>query len=148
MQGSAGGATGGAQPRRDLGGRSGDRDPVLVAGAREQYAPGDTAGMPWHSLFVDPVGNRVVLWQVECSADLGGASRPTLQVSEPPQQARSWSMAADHWVRVILPPVNEDTAQFALAPLRVDAPGTQSGSPESDPASDAPVMVLHWADVE
>jgi predicted enzyme related to lactoylglutathione lyase len=36
---------------------------ALAAGARERYAPVDAEGMPRHSLFEDPVGNRVVLWQ-------------------------------------------------------------------------------------
>jgi DNA-binding transcriptional MerR regulator len=36
---------------------------ALAAGAREQVPPTDAAGMPRHSRFEDPAGNRVVLWQ-------------------------------------------------------------------------------------
>ncbi len=38
---------------------------ALAAGAVEQFAPTDGHGMPRHSRFEDPVGNRVVLWQDE-----------------------------------------------------------------------------------
>lgn len=36
---------------------------AIAAGATEQYAPTDGENMPRHSLIVDPVGNRVVLWE-------------------------------------------------------------------------------------
>lgn len=36
---------------------------AVAAGATEQYAPTDGENMPRHSLIVDPVGNRVVLWE-------------------------------------------------------------------------------------
>lgn len=36
---------------------------ALGAGATELYAPTDGDNMPRHSLIVDPVGNRVVLWE-------------------------------------------------------------------------------------
>lgn len=36
---------------------------TITAGATEQYAPTDGENMPRHSLIVDPVGNRVVLWE-------------------------------------------------------------------------------------
>lgn len=35
---------------------------AIAAGAAEQYPPTDGEQMPRHSLIVDPVGNRVVLW--------------------------------------------------------------------------------------
>lgn len=38
---------------------------AITAGATEQYAPTDGENMPRHSLIVDPVGNRVVLWESE-----------------------------------------------------------------------------------
>jgi predicted enzyme related to lactoylglutathione lyase len=36
---------------------------ALAAGATEDYAPTESPGLPRHSGFVDPSGNRVVLWQ-------------------------------------------------------------------------------------
>lgn len=36
---------------------------AIDAGATELYAPTDGENMPRHSLIVDPVGNRVVLWE-------------------------------------------------------------------------------------
>ncbi len=36
---------------------------ALAAGAKEHDAPTDSPGMPRRSLFEDPSGNRVVLWQ-------------------------------------------------------------------------------------
>lgn len=36
---------------------------ALEAGATEHFAPVDVEGMPRHSRFEDPIGNRVVLWQ-------------------------------------------------------------------------------------
>lgn len=36
---------------------------ALAAGATEHFGPRDGEGMPRHSRFEDPVGNRVVLWQ-------------------------------------------------------------------------------------
>jgi len=36
---------------------------ALAAGAKELYPPTDGDAMPRHSLIVDPVGNRVVLWE-------------------------------------------------------------------------------------
>lgn len=36
---------------------------ALAAGAVEYYPPTDGENMPRHSLFADPVGNRVVLWE-------------------------------------------------------------------------------------
>lgn len=38
-------------------------DRAVAAGAREHFAPMDEAGMPRHSRFQDPSGNRIVLWQ-------------------------------------------------------------------------------------
>ncbi len=36
---------------------------AVRAGATEHFAPVDGDGMPRHSRFADPSGNRVVLWQ-------------------------------------------------------------------------------------
>ncbi len=36
---------------------------ALAAGAREHFAPADEPGLPRHSRFEDPSGNRIVLWQ-------------------------------------------------------------------------------------
>lgn len=36
---------------------------AIAAGATELYAPTDGENMPRHALIVDPVGNRVVLWE-------------------------------------------------------------------------------------
>jgi predicted enzyme related to lactoylglutathione lyase len=36
---------------------------ALTAGASECYPPTDGRNMPRHSLIIDPVGNRVVLWE-------------------------------------------------------------------------------------
>jgi predicted enzyme related to lactoylglutathione lyase len=36
---------------------------AVAAGAAEHYPPTDAPGMPRHSRFADPSGNRVVLWQ-------------------------------------------------------------------------------------
>lgn len=36
---------------------------AIDAGATGLYAPSDGENMPRHSLIVDPVGNRVVLWE-------------------------------------------------------------------------------------
>lgn len=36
---------------------------ALAAGATEHYPPRDSVGVPRHSRFEDPVGNRVVVWQ-------------------------------------------------------------------------------------
>ena len=36
---------------------------ALAGGAKEHYGPMNPDGMPLHSRFEDPVGNRVVLWQ-------------------------------------------------------------------------------------
>jgi PhnB protein len=36
---------------------------AVRAGAREHVAPTDTEGLPRHSRFEDPSGNRIVLWQ-------------------------------------------------------------------------------------
>ena len=36
---------------------------AVAAGAREHFPPVEEAGMPRHSRFQDPSGNRVVLWQ-------------------------------------------------------------------------------------
>ncbi len=36
---------------------------AIAAGATEQYPPTDGESMPRHSLIVDPIGNRVVLWE-------------------------------------------------------------------------------------
>ncbi|QDP97736.1 MerR family transcriptional regulator [Microlunatus elymi] len=38
---------------------------ALTAGATEQYPPTDGISEPRHSLIIDPVGNRVVLWESE-----------------------------------------------------------------------------------
>lgn len=36
---------------------------ALAAGATEHFGPTEADGMPRHSRFADPVGNRVILWQ-------------------------------------------------------------------------------------
>ena len=36
---------------------------AVAAGAREHFAPMDSPGLPRHSRFQDPSGNRIVLWQ-------------------------------------------------------------------------------------
>ncbi len=36
---------------------------AVAAGAREHFPPTDEEGLPRHSRFQDPSGNRVVLWQ-------------------------------------------------------------------------------------
>ena len=36
---------------------------AVAAGATEHFPPIEEAGMPRHSRFCDPTGNRVVLWQ-------------------------------------------------------------------------------------
>jgi predicted enzyme related to lactoylglutathione lyase len=36
---------------------------ALAAGAIEHFPPTDEPGLPRHSRFADPSGNRVVLWQ-------------------------------------------------------------------------------------
>lgn len=36
---------------------------AIEAGAREHFAPTDEPGLPRHSRFEDPSGNRMVLWQ-------------------------------------------------------------------------------------
>ncbi len=36
---------------------------ALTAGAKEHFPPTDRQGMPRHSRFEDPIGNRIVLWQ-------------------------------------------------------------------------------------
>ena len=36
---------------------------AVAAGAGEHFAPMDAEGLPRHSRFEDPSGNRVVLWQ-------------------------------------------------------------------------------------
>lgn len=36
---------------------------AVKAGAAEHFAPMDGEGMPRHSRFEDPSGNRIVLWQ-------------------------------------------------------------------------------------
>jgi predicted enzyme related to lactoylglutathione lyase len=36
---------------------------ALAAGGKEHDPPQDAAGMPRHSRFEDPLGNRIVLWQ-------------------------------------------------------------------------------------
>lgn len=36
---------------------------ALAAGATELSTPSDGEAMPRHSLFADPVGNRVAVWQ-------------------------------------------------------------------------------------
>ena len=37
---------------------------AVAAGAKEHFAPMDQDGLPRHSRFEDPSGNRIVLWQV------------------------------------------------------------------------------------
>jgi predicted enzyme related to lactoylglutathione lyase len=36
---------------------------ALAAGAREHFPPMEEPGMPRHSRFEDPSGNRIVLWE-------------------------------------------------------------------------------------
>ncbi len=36
---------------------------AIAAGAKEHFAPMDEPGLPRHSRFEDPSGNRIVLWQ-------------------------------------------------------------------------------------
>ena len=36
---------------------------AVAAGAKEHFAPMDHEGLPRHSRFEDPSGNRIVLWQ-------------------------------------------------------------------------------------
>ncbi len=36
---------------------------AVAAGARQHFAPMDQPGLPRHSRFEDPSGNRIVLWQ-------------------------------------------------------------------------------------
>jgi predicted enzyme related to lactoylglutathione lyase len=36
---------------------------ALAAGAIEHFPPRDEPGLPRHSRFADPSGNRIVLWQ-------------------------------------------------------------------------------------
>ncbi len=36
---------------------------ALTAGATEHFGPMDAEGLPRHSRFEDPSGNRIVLWQ-------------------------------------------------------------------------------------
>ncbi len=36
---------------------------AIAAGAKEHFAPMDAPGLPRHSRFEDPSGNRIVLWQ-------------------------------------------------------------------------------------
>ncbi len=38
-------------------------DRAVAAGAQEHFAPVDEEGLPRHSRFQDPSGNRIVLWQ-------------------------------------------------------------------------------------
>lgn len=36
---------------------------AVAAGAKEHFPPVEEPGLPRHSRFADPSGNRVVLWQ-------------------------------------------------------------------------------------
>ncbi len=36
---------------------------AVAAGAKQHFAPMDQEGLPGHSRFEDPSGNRIVLWQ-------------------------------------------------------------------------------------
>ena len=36
---------------------------AIAAGAREHFAPTEEPGLPRHSRFQDPSGNRIVLWE-------------------------------------------------------------------------------------
>jgi predicted enzyme related to lactoylglutathione lyase len=36
---------------------------AVAAGAKEHFPPAEEPGLPRHSRFADPSGNRVVLWQ-------------------------------------------------------------------------------------